>query len=379
MSISDYHGGGLTLQRVIGDDLKNIDHLIYVSRFATDIETIPALKSKVIDVTSTWDSNLMRRVIGRTRANAISKNLSVIKADAKKAANTIVKRVGKNGQLNGLVCPQGAQSIYTIEALKQHTQLRYTTWVMDDHLITYQGGKWEYPPGVEAVFAKHLQEAEHVFVISPVMQQFYQERFGVKSTVLFGPADPKEENKVSRNTPTQIKIGYFGAVTEWQTDALCAVADALQNTDTTLDIYSVVNKLPDKLNIDGVYFKGRLQQNEVLNTMQRYDAVLLPISFSQKMRSMSEFNIATKMSEYLASGVPVLAIGPAYAGMIKYLKQHNAALIVESLALSDIRHAFSQLSNGEVVKSILHHAQKRVAVETGVTATQKRWRDALSN
>ena len=377
MSISDYHGGGLTLQRVIGEGLKDIDHLIYVSRFASDIETIPALQSKVFNLTSPWDSNVMRRIIGRTRAKAISQNLPVIKMDAKGAARSIANRIKKKGQIKGLVCPQGAQSIFTIEALKQQTQLRYVTWVMDDHLITYQNGKWVYPAGVEPVFAKHLQEAERVFVISAVMQQFYNDRFGVTSTVLFGPADPTEEKKVVRDVSSQIKIGYFGAITAWQMDPLHAVANALHETDVILDIYSVADKLPDKLSVKGVCFKGRLQQNAVLNAMQKYDAILLPISFLEKMRSMSEFNIATKMSEYLASGVPILAIGPPYASMIRYLKQHNAAVIVESLDSLQIKQAFSQLSNSEMVKTILANAQKRVAVETGMAPTQKLWREAL--
>lgn len=372
MSISDYHGGGLTLQRVLSHDLSKIEHLVYVSRFATDIETIPALKNKIVNLTSPWDTNFMRRIIGRTLAKAITENLSVIKADAKRAARSIADRIKKNGEINGLVCPQGAQSIYTIEALKQHTQLRYVTWVMDDHLISYQNGEWVYPAGIESVFAKHLQEAEHVFVISPVMQQFYLNRFGIKSTVLFGPADPANEDKADVNTSSQIRIGYFGAVTEWQMDVLEAVSNTLNATDIKLDIYSVIDKLPDKLNVAGVCFKGKLAQNMVLNAMQTYDAILLPISFSEKMRSMSEFNIATKMSEYLASGVPILAIGPPYAAMIKYLKQHNAALVVESLDALEITHTFSKLNSSEIIGSILQNALKRASDETGVSPMQKR-------
>ena len=377
MSISDHHGGGLTLQRVIGDDLKKIDYLIYVNRFATDIETIPALKNKVLDLTSPWDSNFMRRIIGRTRAKAISSKLPVIKADAKRAARSIAEKLKKDGQINGLVCPQGAQSIYTIEALKKHTQLKYVTWVMDDHLISYKNGEWTYPEGVEAVFAKHLQEAEHIFVISPVMQQFYQDRFGVKSTVLFGPADATKQTQPLSNTSPQIKIGYFGAVTDWQIDGLVAVSNALQGTDVQLNVYSVIKELPDSLKVNGVYFKGRLPHQEVLSSMQLHDAILLPISFLEKMRSMSEFNIATKMSEYLASGVPILAIGPPYAAMVKYLKRYNAAIVVEVLEPSAIKHAFFQLANSEVVEPILRNSLKRVSVETGVIPTQKRWLDAL--
>jgi glycosyltransferase involved in cell wall biosynthesis len=373
MSISDHHGGGLTLQRVLGEELKNIDHLIYVSRFAADIDTIPALKSKIYNLTSPWDSDFMRRIIGRTGANSISKNLSVIKIDAKKAASAIVKRIKKADTISGLICPQGAQSIYTIEALKKHVQVKYTTWIMDDHLISYQNGKWVYPLGVEAVFAKHLQEAEHVFVISPIMQQFYQDRFGVKSTVLFGPADPPKEKNAPRHIASKIRIGYFGAITDWQMDAVHAVANALDKAGPELHIYSVVDRLPDEINVEGVFFMGRLPHNEVLNTMQKYDAILLPMSFSEKKRSMSEFNIATKMSEYLASGVPILAIGPPYAAMMKYLDEHVSAILVKSTDKITIKNALEQLNDRALIDLILSNAKNCVVSETGTVAMQRRW------
>jgi hypothetical protein len=37
MSVSDKHGGGLTLQRILGADLEDIDSFIHVNRFATDL------------------------------------------------------------------------------------------------------------------------------------------------------------------------------------------------------------------------------------------------------------------------------------------------------------------------------------------------------
>jgi glycosyltransferase involved in cell wall biosynthesis len=123
-----------------------------------------------------------------------------------------------------------------------------------------------------------------------------------------------------------LKIGYFGAVAAWQRDALKAVANAISGTDVQLHIYSGINKLPDELNVPGVHFEGSVKPEMVLPTMKNYYAVLLPISFQQKIRNMSQFNIATKMSEYLACGVPILAVGPPYAAMIDYLNDKTLQL-----------------------------------------------------
>jgi len=378
MSVTDSHGGGLTLQRVIGNQLNEIDYFVYVNRFATAYPTIPEIQDKVINLTSPWDSDIARLIIGRTRARNLSNNLSIIKLDALNAARTISKKFAESIGINGLICPQGLQSIYTLEALKKIRPVKYITWVMDDHLVKFENGQWTYPAETEAILQKHMQQAEKVVVISTGMQQFYLDRFNVKSTVLFGPADPSKKEKVSRHPSSSIKIGYFGAVAAWQMDALRAVAVALDKTNTQLDIYSVIDRLPDELCLEGVCFKGRLKQNEVVKTMQNYDALLLPISFLEKMRNMSEFNTATKMSEYLASGIPIFAIGPPYASMIKYLKLHNAAIVVDSNDFLDIKNAFAQISNPEIVDVILRNAQQRVVVETGISPTRKRWHDLLS-
>jgi len=374
MSVSDKHGGGLTLQRILGADLQAIDSFIHVNRFATDLPVKGALAERSIDLLSVWEADLTRKIIGRSRASKMSKKLGIIKMHADGAAKKIAARFKSKEQITGLICPQGANAIFTLEALKKIKPVKYITWVMDDHLIAYGDNGWQYPDGMGTVFASHLQGAEHVFVISPVMQQFYKARFGVTSTVLFGSSEAVNgtaEFVVKADAP--LKIGYFGAVAAWQRDALKAVANAISGTDVQLHIYSGVDKLPDELNVPGVHFEGSVKPEMVLPTMKNYDAVLLPISFQQKIRNMSQFNIATKMSEYLACGVPILAVGPLYAAMIDYLNDNNAAITVASNHESDIRNGFELLKHPQRVTEILKNAQKLVVDEVGYQPMRKRW------
>jgi len=379
MSISDLHGGGLTLQRVVGDDLMHIRYFAHVKRFAYDLPTTEKFAGRAIDLTSVWESDMARNLLGRTFAASLGNKLFIVKNAAKNAARLLNSKFEKGKALTGLVCPQGAASIYTLEALKSYRRVRYISWVMDDHIVQYVNGKWDFPKGVEQVLKKHLQEADHVFVISPAMQDFYKNRFGIESTVLFSSADLTGQwNRQDLEINVPLKIGYFGAVAAWQLDALQAVAKSLNGTNTQLHIYSAIEKLPDELSVDGVYFKGRLNPGEVLSVMQNYDAILLPISFRGEMRSLSTFNIATKMSEYLASGVPILAVGPAYAAMIQYLKIKNAAILVESGNETDIENAFKSIYDKAKISEILGNAKNLVLNETGTLPMRKRWEDALN-
>ncbi|MGY3213808.1 hypothetical protein [Mucilaginibacter sp. HD30] len=378
MSVSNQHGGGLTIQRILGDELFAIPLFVHLGRYADMHPIIPALEGRELTLSTWWDSDGARRLIGRTRARTMRKKMWVIKSAAINAARALADKFGKEKLVKVLVCPQGANSLYTIEALKKRRPVKYISWVMDDHLVQYINGRWEYPNNIETVFGKHLREAEHVFVISPQMQQFYLERFGVNSTVLFGPADAIKTTTYNVNTTGLIKIGYFGAVDLWQKDALAAVANAVSDAGGQLDIYSIIEKLPQELNHPGVQLKGRLSPEMVLPTMQRYDAILLPMSFSEEKRHMSEFNIATKMSEYLASRVPILAVGPAYSAMIKYLKGHEAAIVVDSVDKSEIKKGFTLLQHKQTVAITLANAANVAANATGTKPMRMQWQIAVN-
>jgi glycosyltransferase involved in cell wall biosynthesis len=160
---------------------------------------------------------------------------------------------------------------------------------------------------------------------------------------------------------------------------LIAVAGALKDTDTQLHIYSGVDELPNGLQVHGVHFKGHIAPHEVQATMRNYDAVLLPISFKDELRNMSGFNIATKMSEYLACGVPIIAVGPAYSAMVKYLVEHEAAITVSSTQKEDIANAISLLRDKKQVSHLLKNAQDLVKNEVGIQPMHKKWLSVINS
>src|SRR5215216_3274697 len=100
--------------------------------------------------------------------------------------------------------------------------------MMDDQVVHWQNG-WIYPTDFEKEFKFHLQHAKHVFVISPIMSEFYRNHFGVKSNVLFSPTDPVGALIYESPDPLgPIRICYFGAIWNWQKDALARLVENLE-------------------------------------------------------------------------------------------------------------------------------------------------------
>jgi glycosyltransferase involved in cell wall biosynthesis len=289
------------------------------------------------------------------------------------SAAAIRSEIGGNSTLKVLACPQGIFSLLTLRHLQRAEKLEYVTWLMDDHLVRYRGGEWCYPSDVWGLMEEHLLGARQVFVISPALGEFYRQLFGISYKVLFGPADPVEQPVWDAPSSPRVKLGYFGSVTAWQLDPLQRLAELLQSVNATLDVFGGMSDLPSSLRLPNVKFRGRINNDAVMWEMRNYDAVVLPISFSDSMRHLTEFNIATKMSECLASGTATLVIGPRNAAMVRFLEPHRAAWIVSELTPKEVAVNILSLMTAESRKDRLANARKLVLGELSTATMRKRW------
>ena len=112
--------------------------------------------------------------------------------------------------------------------------------------------------------------------------------------------------------------------------------------------------------------------------MREYDAVLLPISFASTERHMTQFNIATRMSDCLASGTVTLAVGPEYAAMIQYLKSTEAAVIVTDPTKETLSEAVIKIRNQESRRPLLEAARVAIRTELSTLNVHSRWQASLA-
>jgi len=274
----------------------------------------------------------------------------------------------------GLVCPQGAVSLFAVEAIVRRRPIGYVTWVMDDHLVRWRDGSWRYPPQLEELFGRHLRQAKAVFVISPAMGEFFQDRFGVASEVLFSPADTDGEPLWEvQGHDTNVRLAYFGTIWPWQLDALGVLAKELGRANAHLDIYPGARGVPLSLRMTGVRVRERVDPREVATVMRRYDAVVLPAGFDPSVRHLTELNIATKMSECLASGTVTLLVAPPYAAMVRFLESSGAAIIIRDTRDSAVVDAIKRVRSQSERRAVLQAARALVQARLCTAAMRRVW------
>jgi hypothetical protein len=262
--------------------------------------------------------------------------------------------------------------------VRRRRPLRYVTWMMDDHVVRWENG-WHYPRRFEAEFRYHLRHAQKVFVISPAMRQFYQDRFGVDSDVLFGPADATGSPVIQSPTPDgPVRLVYFGSIWDWQRDALERLIAHLGQLNATLDLF-VFRDPPSELRSPLVSLRPPVQAKDVLARAREYDGVVIPASFNDNQRHLTELNIATKLSECYASGTVPVIVAPAYAAMVKFARDHGGALIVSDFDDPGQTNAIRNLKATDLRERILGETRQVSFSQCSSAVMRRRWTQAWDN
>ncbi|WP_146408504.1 glycosyltransferase family 4 protein [Allorhodopirellula heiligendammensis] len=377
MSVSDAHGGGITLQRLLGDKLRNIDRFFHLSQFGNDYPPAQAVQDRTVDLCSWFEQAWLKRIVGCTAAMKLSQDRRMTTVHAKSAANRIDSMLASGRPARAIVCPQGQRSVETLEHLKIQRPVEYVSWVMDDHVVRHTNGRWEYPLHFRPLFEKHLNEARAVFVISSSMAEFYEREFGIKNSIVLIPPAEQLAPPMTTSIPGTTRLAYFGNLSSWAADALLAIAPFLIANKISLAVYSAGSQPTKTSAWEPIEFMGRTPQDELLETMRSYDGLVLPMSFQNRDKHMVDLNIATRLSQYLASGNLVLAVGPDSAAMIRYLREQQAAIVVTDVNATSMREAFHSVKNSHLRSRIVLRANDIVKNQLSLDTARRIWSETI--
>lgn len=277
-----------------------------------------------------------------------------------------------------LVVPQQVPSVILANQLHRLCKVPYASWMMDDHLLRYdhETGSYgyPYPENYEKEFGYHLRNAKHVFTISPELSAFYKKRFGVDSTVLFSPADPvvKPINS-AKGRENSLRFCHFGRIWKWPVDAVEKFATHLESLNGTLDIYSHFPLEGCLKENPRVFEKEPIAPGEVSSRMQEYDAVTIFYGMEDSVRPLSAFNISTKMSECLASGLPVVFVGPEYGAMTQWARKHGCGLILSEIDNDNQVRNIRNLNDSDFATSVALRCLSAAREFTSHQAMRKIW------
>jgi len=203
-------------------------------------------------------------------------------------------------------------------------------------------------------FESTYREAATRLCVSRYMAEFYQRKFNVSADVLppSRPVDmPTFSSPPKNSSPKRARpvFAFAGSIANHHyAKSLVTLASVLEAHSADLLIYSDISAaeiLRFGLDRDNVTVRSQIPYLKLVKLLrQETDVLFVPMSFGPEDRTNMEISFPSKLSDYSATGLPILIWGPAYCSAVRWAKEnHGVAAIVETNIAEDLGNAVYQL------------------------------------
>ena len=185
-----------------------------------------------------------------------------------------------------------------------------------------------------------MKGASQVFVISPKMKQEFDTLFGINSIVLTKGIDFTDRPFQGVTPEKPVNMVYAGNLLYGRLSTVEKLALALDEINSearrlVLTIYTgtqVAESVKEKMTKKGsVIFHNPVPYVQVEDVIRQSDVVLFAETFEEKKKNTARLSFSTKITDYLAGGKCLLAIGPGDIAPMEYLIDNDAAVAVTNV------------------------------------------------
>lgn len=282
-----------------------------------------------------------------------------------------------------------------VAALASRLELPVVPHFMDDWMdnLFNDGQLWGMARReTERSVRRVLEHTPRILTIGSAMQAEYAARLERPADVVGNSADFDHYDGLvaQRHSPMEgpLTLRYVGGLHLGRADVLHSVGGALIGQQHGGRPWELALNVPDHdlalaerlaAGVKSITNGGNLVPSEVPRTIVNSDALLFLESSDPNIAPFTRLSVSTKVPEYLASGRPVLAIGPPDQASIQTLLRTGVAVHGgDGTSDADVRDALPALNTALQGTSARHrHAGPAIRDEFGRSQTQERLRQAL--
>lgn len=183
------------------------------------------------------------------------------------------------------------------------------------------------------IFKKTIRRAEGSVYNCEMIKEKYDKEFNLPSKVIYTATQAEYINKTK--TSDKFVVSYLGNLGVGRHEGLIEIGKALQNIspEHKLDVYGKIPNDTVKVafeNCKGINYKGFISYEQVLDVMSDSDLLVHVENFSDFYRKDLQYAFSTKIADSLAMGVGFLLYAPQEVACSKYLKDNEAAFVVNN-------------------------------------------------
>jgi glycosyltransferase involved in cell wall biosynthesis len=253
-----------------------------------------------------------------------------------------------------------------------------------DRVYSFAAGAQRRRDGVFYRFAARR------FCVSPEMEEEMARRYRVAGEVLYpnrsenlAPRDPSLN--ISLRTPGRLTLGFVGNPNYGYGEQLVKMLPALRAANAKLVAYGHEPRgaaAPLKEARDVVELRGFVPTPEEAWEGVKRDCDVLVFPYLNPpglMERMYSIHFPSKLTEYLAAGLPIVMVGPEAATGVRWARSHpQAVYLLDASAPESWSAEFERLASEAELRSLLAHGALEAAVrDFDPLAIREKFRSAL--
>lgn len=233
------------------------------------------------------------------------------------------------------------------------------------------------------VFTEAITLASKTIVISDLMKEEYESRFGGDMDVMMNAVNTKNFNYDCERTPNDYVYAGNLLLNRWKVLRNLGKALLQINQKATLNIYTpdVPPKhiLKSLSKVSSIRYGGRLTKDELECRLKKCEYVVHVEAFDKKNRKITRLSMSTKISEYVACGAKILAIGPSDVASMKCISDNNLGIWVYNPSVKRIAERLNREITVEDYERNATEFIKKCASESNGTRIKKYITDAVTH
>lgn len=211
-------------------------------------------------------------------------------------------------------------------------------------------------------FKKAMNQTKVSIYNSEWLKRNYDMEFGMPSTFIYQSSEYRcERTNVKHEAP---HITYVGNFSFKRYEALAEIANAICeiNPSWRLSVYGMMQNEETREIFErtpGIDYKGVVPYDDVQRVIADSDVLVLTESLKPEMSKNTAYGFSTKITDYLFSGIPILAYGPSNNVGMNYLKDNDAAVVV--FDKSTLKDQLNELITNEQLRNKLSNKETEIA------------------
>jgi len=334
-------------------EISNLPRLLYISDVPVEstvagsaliyrlLQNYPVDRLQIVEG-NIWNSNPEKRLsnVAYQTLNIGSKRLLYSRFSSLYAIHLYLKAQRRSPQLTRIINQFQPEAILTVAhgfswltaaALAEDFQLPLHLIVHDDWpTINHLPQAWQ--KSADQKFGDVYRKAKSRLCVSPYMMECYEQRYGVTGDILYPSraADvPKFDQPPDQDNTqnTSLVFAYAGSINlPGYAQALVSLASVLETLGCNLIIYSALTPesiARNGLNKSNVSVCSLIPYKKLIHTLrEEADVLFVPMTFEPKWKPHMQLSFPSKLTDYTATGLPLLIWGPPYCSAVRWAKDH---------------------------------------------------------